>query len=76
MASAALEALGWEDVLCLKGGSFAGWAEAGYEVSEGLPSDPVVLDGGPELVCGRTVEYRVLAVSAAFTLDSPPSARV
>lgn len=44
MASAALEALGWEDVLCLKGGSFAGWAEAGYEVSEGLPSDPVVLD--------------------------------
>ncbi|HSM57836.1 MAG TPA: rhodanese-like domain-containing protein, partial [Candidatus Sulfomarinibacteraceae bacterium] len=44
IALAALEALGWEDVLCLKGGSFAGWAEAGYEVAEGLPSEPMVLD--------------------------------
>lgn len=44
IASAALEAMGWEDVLCLKGGSFTGWAEAGYEVSEGLPSEAMVLD--------------------------------
>lgn len=44
IALAALEALGWEDVLCLKGGSFGGWVEAGYEVSEGLPSEAMVLD--------------------------------
>lgn len=44
IAMAALEAMGWEDVLCLKGGSFAGWAEAGYEVAEGLPSEAVSLN--------------------------------
>ena len=44
IASAALEALGWEDVLSLKGGSFGGWAEAGYEVAEGLPSEAMVLN--------------------------------
>ncbi len=43
-ASVALEALGWEDVLCLKGGSFSGWAEAGYAVAEGVPSEAQVLD--------------------------------
>ncbi len=37
IALTALEALGWEDVLCLKGGSFAGWVEAGYEVATGMP---------------------------------------
>lgn len=38
-----LEALGWEDVTGLKGGSFGGWVEAGYPVTEGVP-DEVILD--------------------------------
>ena len=35
IALTALEALGWEDVKCLKGGSFSGWVEAGYPIAEG-----------------------------------------
>jgi rhodanese-related sulfurtransferase len=34
IAMTALGAMGWEDVLSLKGGSFGGWAEAGYPVVE------------------------------------------
>jgi rhodanese-related sulfurtransferase len=44
IAMTALEALGWKDVLSLKGGSFGGWVEAGYPVEEGLAPDPLVLD--------------------------------
>jgi rhodanese-related sulfurtransferase len=32
-----LAAMGWENVLSLKGGSFGGWVEAGYPVAEGEP---------------------------------------
>lgn len=35
IALTALEALGWEDVKCLKGGSFGGWVDAGYPIAEG-----------------------------------------
>lgn len=35
IAMTALEALGWENVLSLKEGSFGGWVEAGYPVMEG-----------------------------------------
>ncbi len=44
IALTALEAMGWEDVRGLKGGSFGGWVEAGYPVAEGLPLEPMVLD--------------------------------
>jgi rhodanese-related sulfurtransferase len=44
IAMTALEALGWEDVLSLKGGSFGGWVEAGYPFEEGTPPEPFVLD--------------------------------
>ena len=44
IALTALEAMGWQNVLGLKGGSFAGWVEAGYPVMEGLPPEPEVLD--------------------------------
>ncbi len=44
IALTALEAMGWEDVRGLKGGSFGGWVEAGYPVMEGLPPEPMVLD--------------------------------
>ncbi len=35
IALTALEAMGWEDVKGLKGGSFGGWVEAGYPIEEG-----------------------------------------
>lgn len=35
IALAALEGMGWENVLGLKGGSFGGWLEAGYPIAEG-----------------------------------------
>jgi len=44
IAMTALEAMGWEDVKALKGGSFGGWVEAGYPVIEGLPPDPLMLE--------------------------------
>ena len=44
IAAAALEGLGWEDVKCLKGGSFSGWVEAGYPVVEGDIPELVALD--------------------------------
>ncbi len=44
IALTALEALGWEDVRGLKGGSFGGWVEAGYPFVEGLPAEPAVMD--------------------------------
>jgi rhodanese-related sulfurtransferase len=46
IAMPALEALGWENVMSLKGGSFGGWVEAGYEVVEGLPPEAVALNAG------------------------------
>jgi rhodanese-related sulfurtransferase len=44
IALTALEALGWEDVKCLKGGSFGGWVEAGYPVVEGVAAEPMELN--------------------------------
>lgn len=44
IALTALEALGWEDVKCLKGGSFSGWVEAGYPVVEGVAAEPMELN--------------------------------
>ncbi len=39
-----LEALGWEDVKGLKGGSFGGWVEAGYPIAEGELPELVALN--------------------------------
>ncbi len=44
IALTALEAMGWEDVTCLKGGSFGGWLEAGYAVAEGVPAEGEMLN--------------------------------
>ncbi|MEJ2747621.1 MAG: rhodanese-like domain-containing protein, partial [Anaerolineae bacterium] len=44
IAMTALEALGWQDVKCLKGGSFSGWVEAGYPVVEGVAAEPLELN--------------------------------
>jgi len=44
IAMTALGALGWEDVLSMKGGSFGGWLEAGYPVIDGPAAEPLVLE--------------------------------
>lgn len=44
IALTALEAMGWENVLGLKGGSFGGWVEAGYPVVEGAAPEPMELN--------------------------------
>lgn len=44
IALVALEAMGWEDVRGLTGGSFGAWVEAGYPVAEGLPLEPMELN--------------------------------
>jgi rhodanese-related sulfurtransferase len=44
IALTALEAMGWEDVLGLKGGSFGGWVEAGYPIVEGEIPEPEALN--------------------------------
>lgn len=44
IALTALEALGWQDVKCLKGGSFGGWLEAGCPVVEGVAAEPMELN--------------------------------
>ena len=43
IAMTALEALGWNNVDVLTGGSFTGWVDAGYPVVEGVPPAPVAL---------------------------------
>ena len=44
IALTALEAMGWQDVKGLKGGSFGGWVEAGYPIAEGDIPELVALN--------------------------------
>ncbi len=44
IALTALEAMGWQDVKGLKGGSFGGWMEAGYSYVEGLEPEAEMLN--------------------------------
>ena len=44
IALTALEAMGWENVRGLTGGSFGGWVEAGYPVAEGEIPELVALN--------------------------------
>ena len=44
IALTVLEALGWEDVKGLTGGSFGGWVESGYPVIEGAAEEPLELN--------------------------------
>ena len=43
IALTALEAMGWEDVKGLKGGSYGGWKEAGYAIVEGQEPEAEML---------------------------------
>ncbi len=66
IALTALEALGWEDVLCLKGGSFGGWVDAGYAVEEGVP-EPVALDvAQPDAALLSIIDEMLSAVPDGF----------
>ena len=44
IALTALEAMGWENVRGLTGGSFSAWVEAGYPIAEGTVPELVALD--------------------------------
>jgi len=44
IAMTALGAMGWEDVLSLKGGSYGGWVEAGYPTIDGAAAEAMVLN--------------------------------
>ncbi len=44
IALTALEAMGWQDVKGLKGGSFGGWVEAGNPIAEGAVPELVALN--------------------------------
>ena len=50
IAAAALEALGWENVLALKDNSFGGWVEAGYPVVTGteIPTAEILNAASPD----------------------------
>jgi rhodanese-related sulfurtransferase len=43
IAMTALGALGWDDVLSLKGGSYGGWLDSGYPTIEGAAAEAMVL---------------------------------
>jgi rhodanese-related sulfurtransferase len=67
IALTALEALGWEDVRGLKGGSFAGWVEAGFPVVEGLPPEPVELNAAePDPALVAAMQEMLQAVPEGF----------
>ncbi|MCB2179844.1 rhodanese-like domain-containing protein [bacterium] len=44
IALTVLEAMGWEDVKGLKGGSYTGWEDAGYAVAEGVEPAATEMD--------------------------------
>ena len=56
IATAMLEALGWETVYSLKGGSFGGWAEAGYPVATGLPEAVALNVAAPDPALVATID--------------------
>jgi rhodanese-related sulfurtransferase len=55
IALTVLEAMGWEDVKGLKGGSFGGWLDGGYAYVEGLEPEAEMLDAA--VVDAGTVAY-------------------
>ena len=67
IALTALEALGWEDVRGLKGGSFTGWVEAGFPVMEGLPPEAVELNAAdPDPALVAAMQEMLQAVPEGF----------
>ncbi|MCA9932597.1 MAG: hypothetical protein KC415_01645 [Anaerolineales bacterium] len=76
IALVALEAMGWEDVRGLKGGSFSGWVEAGYPVATGeIPAlvelnaaepDPALVTAMQEMLHAVPDGYGVITADDLF----------
>lgn len=62
IAMTALGALGWEDVLSLKGGSFGGWVEAGYPTVAGLPENVALNAANPDPAMLATIDAMLTAL--------------
>lgn len=66
IALTALEALGWEDVKCLKDGSFGGWVDGGYPTVEGLPEEVALNAASPDPAMIETVGGMLANVPEGF----------
>ena len=67
IALTALEALGWEDVRGLKGGSFGGWIEAGYPIAEGAVPEAEVLNAAePDPAMVAAIQHMLHNVPDGF----------
>jgi rhodanese-related sulfurtransferase len=72
IALTALEAMGWEDVLCLKDNSFSGWVEAGYPIETGdLPVDVSISAVDLETTTIAYFDDVLTAVPAGFGIITP-----
>jgi rhodanese-related sulfurtransferase len=74
IAMTALEALGWEDVLSLREGSFSGWVNAGYPIATGLPDavplnaaspDPAILARMDDALSNMPEGWGMITVATA-----------
>ncbi len=67
IAATALEAMGYEDVKCLKGGSFSGWVEAGYPVAKGAAAEPLELNAAePDPAVAAEIQEMLQNVPEGF----------
>ncbi len=67
IALTALEALGWEDVRGLTGGSFGGWVAAGYPIVEGELPELVALNAAePDPALVAEIQAMLQAVPDGF----------
>jgi rhodanese-related sulfurtransferase len=63
IAMPALQVLGWENVVALKGNSFTGWKDAGYPVVAGLPEEAAVLNAAtPDPAMAAAMDSMLSAV--------------
>lgn len=73
IAMTALAALGWQDVLTLKGNSFGGWVNAGYPVSKGVPEAVPLNAAQPDAVLLARIDETLYSIPknwGAITTDT------
>jgi rhodanese-related sulfurtransferase len=67
IALTALEAMGWENVVGLKGGSFGGWLEAGYPIVEGeIPAAVELNEANPDAAITAEMQTMLQNVPDGF----------
>ncbi len=72
IAMVALEAMGWENVRGLTGGSFGGWVAAGYPVVEGLSLEPMELNAAePDPAAAAAMQTMLQNVPDGFGMLTP-----